>query len=163
MKSRGVYETPGGTILHAAHRGIEFITLDRGAGHLKDELMPKYAELVYFGFWFSPEREMLQALIDKSQENVSGTVRLKLYKGNAAVVGRKSPKSLYSMQHVHLRGRSGRLQSAGCRRLHQAERAALAAARDRPGRAEEVRFMLFWTARVPRAHEARETRAVRMR
>ncbi|WP_304187147.1 argininosuccinate synthase, partial [Phenylobacterium aquaticum] len=82
MKSRGIYETPGGTILYAAHRGIEQITLDRGAGHLKDELMPKYAELVYFGFWFSPEREMLQALIDKSQENVTGTVRLKLYKGN---------------------------------------------------------------------------------
>jgi argininosuccinate synthase len=100
MKSRGIYETPGGTILHAAHRGIESITLDRGAAHLKDELMPKYAELIYYGFWFSPEREMLQALIDKSQENVSGTVRLKLYKGNATVVGRRSPKSLYSMQHV---------------------------------------------------------------
>src|SRR6185436_7272346 len=100
MKSRGVYETPGGTILIAAHRGIESITLDRGAGHLKDELMPKYAELIYFGFWFSPEREMLQALIDKSQENVTGTVRLKLYKGNTTVVGRKSPRSLYSMQHV---------------------------------------------------------------
>jgi argininosuccinate synthase len=100
MKSRGIYETPGGTILHAAHRGIEQITLDRGAGHLKDELMPKYAELIYFGFWYSPEREMLQALIDKSQENVTGTVRLKLYKGNTTVVGRKSPKSLYSMQHV---------------------------------------------------------------
>src|SRR5881628_177158 len=100
MKSRGMYETPGGTILYAAHRGIESITLDRGAGHLKDELMPKYAELVYYGFWFSPEREMLQALIDKSQENVTGTVRLKLYKGNTSVVGRKSPKSLYSMQHV---------------------------------------------------------------
>jgi argininosuccinate synthase len=100
MKSRGIYETPGGTILHAAHRGIEQITLDRGAMHLKDELMPKYAELVYYGFWFSPEREMLQALIDKSQDNVSGTVRLKLYKGNATVVGRKSPQSLYSMQHV---------------------------------------------------------------
>jgi argininosuccinate synthase len=100
MKSRGIYETPGGTILYAAHRGIESITLDRGAAHLKDELMPKYAELVYFGFWYSPEREMLQALIDKSQENVSGTVRLKLYKGNTTVVGRKSPKSLYSMKHV---------------------------------------------------------------
>src|SRR5438046_426859 len=100
MKSRGIYETPGGTILYAAHRGIESITLDRGAAHLKDELMPKYAELVYFGFWYSPEREMLQALIDKSQENVTGTVRLKLYKGNTAVVGRKSPRSLYSMQHV---------------------------------------------------------------
>jgi argininosuccinate synthase len=100
MKSRGVYETPGGTILHAAHRGIESLTLDRGAAHLKDELMPRYAELIYNGFWFSPEREMLQALIDKSQENVTGTVRLKLYKGNTSVVGRKSPKSLYSMQHV---------------------------------------------------------------
>jgi argininosuccinate synthase len=100
MKSRGVYETPGGTILHAAHRGIESITLDRGAAHLKDELMPRYAELIYYGFWFSPERLMLQALIDKSQENVSGTVRLKLYKGNATVVGRKSPKSLYSLAHV---------------------------------------------------------------
>jgi argininosuccinate synthase len=100
MKSRGVYETPGGTILHAAHRGIEQITLDRGAGHLKDELMPRYAELVYNGFWFSPEREMLQAAIDKSQEQVEGTVRLKLYKGNAAVVGRKSDRSLYSLSHV---------------------------------------------------------------
>jgi argininosuccinate synthase len=100
MKSRGVYETPGGTILHAAHRGIESIALDRGAAHLKDELMPRYAELVYNGFWFSPERLMLQALIDKSQESVTGTVRLKLYKGNTAVVGRKSPKSLYSLAHV---------------------------------------------------------------
>jgi argininosuccinate synthase len=100
MKSRGVYETPGGTILLAAHRGIESITLDRGAGHLKDELMPKYAELVYNGFWFSPEREMLQALIDKSQEHVTGTVRLKLYKGSARVVGRKSPYSLYDQDLV---------------------------------------------------------------
>jgi len=100
MKSRGVYETPGGTILYAAHRGIESITLDRGAAHLKDEIMPRYAELIYNGFWFAPEREMLQALIDKSQEHVEGTVRLKLYKGNATVVGRKSPKSLYSLKHV---------------------------------------------------------------
>jgi argininosuccinate synthase len=100
MKSRGIYETPGGTILHAAHRGIESITLDRGAAHLKDELMPRYAELVYNGFWFAPEREMLQALIDKSQEQVEGTVRLKLYKGHVRVVGRKSPKSLYSLAHV---------------------------------------------------------------
>lgn len=100
MKSRGVYETPGGTILYAAHRGIESITLDRGAGHLKDELMPKYAELVYYGFWFSPEREMLQALIDKSQEFVSGTVRMKLYKGNATVVGRESKNSLYRQDYV---------------------------------------------------------------
>jgi argininosuccinate synthase len=100
MKSRGIYETPGGTILHMAHRGIEQATLDRGAAHLKDEIMPRYAELIYNGFWFSPEREMLQALIDKSQENVEGTVRLKLYKGSVNVVGRKSPKSLYSLSHV---------------------------------------------------------------
>jgi argininosuccinate synthase len=100
MKSRGVYETPGGTIWQCAHRGIESITLDRGAAHLKDELMPRYAELVYFGFWFSPERQMLQALIDKSQEHVEGTVRLKLYKGHVRVVGRKSPRSLYSLAHV---------------------------------------------------------------
>jgi argininosuccinate synthase len=100
MKSRGVYETPGGTILLQAHRGIESITLDRGAGHLKDELMPRYAELIYNGFWFSPEREMLQAAIDKSQEFVSGTVRLKLYKGNAIVVGRSSEQSLYSKDLV---------------------------------------------------------------
>ena len=100
MKSRGVYETPGGTLLQAAHRGIESITLDRGAAHLKDELMPRYAELIYNGFWFAPERLMLQALIDQSQESVEGTVRLKLYKGFARVVGRKSPKSLYSLAHV---------------------------------------------------------------
>ncbi len=100
MKSRGVYETPGGTILLAAHRGIESLTLDRGAAHLKDELMPRYAELIYNGFWFSPERRMLQALIDQSQENVAGVVRLKLYKGSASVVGRKSPNSLYSQAHV---------------------------------------------------------------
>ena len=100
MKSRGVYETPGGTVLLAAHRGMESITLDREAMHLKDSLMPRYAELVYYGFWFSPERAMLQALIDKSQEPVSGTVRLKLYKGAVSVVGRKSPNSLYSEAHV---------------------------------------------------------------
>ena len=100
MKSRGVYETPGGTILLAAHRGIETLTLDRGAAHLKDELMPRYAELIYNGFWWSPEREMLQALIDHSQKMVTGSVRMKLYKGNATVVGRTSPYSLYSMEHV---------------------------------------------------------------
>ena len=100
MKSRGVYETPGGTILYQAHRGIESLTLDRGAMHLKDELMPRYAELIYNGFWFSPEREMLQALIDRSQEKVEGSVRLKLYKGTARVVGRRSPHSLYSLAHV---------------------------------------------------------------
>ena len=96
MKSRGVYETPGGTILLAAHRAIESITLDRGAAHLKDELMPRYAELIYNGFWFTPEREMIQALIDKSQEHVEGEVRLKLYKGNVLMAGRESGKSLYS-------------------------------------------------------------------
>jgi len=100
MKSRGMYETPGGTILLAAHRGIESITLDRGAAHLKDELMPKYAELIYYGFWFSPEREMLQVAIDKSQEFVTGQVRLKLYKGNAGVVGRDSKYSLYDQDLV---------------------------------------------------------------
>jgi argininosuccinate synthase len=100
MKSRGVYETPGGTILLVAHRAIESITLDREACHLKDELMPKYASLIYNGFWFAPERLMLQALIDKSQENVEGKVRLKLYKGNVYVMGRESPRSLYSMAHV---------------------------------------------------------------
>ena len=100
MKSRGVYETPGGTILLAAHRGIESITLDRGAAHLKDELMPRYAELIYNGFWFSPEREMLQALIDKSQELVAGRVRVKLYKGNVTVIGRESPYSLYDQELV---------------------------------------------------------------
>ncbi|MBX9774092.1 MAG: argininosuccinate synthase [Xanthobacteraceae bacterium] len=96
MKSRGVYETPGGTILLAAHRAIESITLDRGAAHLKDEIMPRYAELIYNGFWFSPERDMLQALIDKSQDHVEGEVRLTLYKGNVIVAGRESAKSLYS-------------------------------------------------------------------
>ena len=100
MKSRGVYETPGGTILLEAHRGIEQITLDSGSGHLKDSIMPRYAELIYNGFWFSPEREMLQALIDKSQERVSGTVRLKLYKGSTRTVARWSDQSLYSEKHV---------------------------------------------------------------
>ena len=100
MKSRGIYETPGGTILLAAHRGIEQITLDRGAGHLKDELMPRYAELIYNGFWFAPEREMLQAAIDKSQEHVTGDVDVQLYKGAVRVVGRSSPQTLYSEAHV---------------------------------------------------------------
>jgi argininosuccinate synthase len=100
MKSRGVYETPGGTILLAAHRAMESLTLDREAAHLKDSLMPRYAELVYYGFWFAPEREMLQALVDKSQENVEGEVTLKLYKGNVIVIGRKSDKSLYSTDIV---------------------------------------------------------------
>jgi len=100
MKSRGVYETPGGTVLLAAHRAIESLTLDRGAAHLKDEIMPRYAELIYFGYWFSPERRMLQALIDESQAKVTGTVRLKLYKGNVIVAGRSSKYSLYSEAHV---------------------------------------------------------------
>ena len=100
MKSRGVYETPGGTVLIAAHRAMESITLDREAMHLKDELMPRYAKIIYNGFWFSPEREMLQALIDKSQERVNGKVRLKLYKGSVSVIGRESADSLYSMAHV---------------------------------------------------------------
>jgi argininosuccinate synthase len=100
MKSRGVYETPGGTILLAAHRGIESITLDRGSAHLKDELMPRYAELIYNGFWFSPEREMLQAAIDHSQKHVAGRVRVKLYKGNVTVVGRESLYSLYDQDLV---------------------------------------------------------------
>ncbi|NRA98299.1 MAG: argininosuccinate synthase [Rhodobacteraceae bacterium] len=100
MKSRGIYETPGGTVLLEAHRGIEQITLDRGAAHLKDDIMPRYAELIYNGFWFSPEREMLQALIDKSQEHVSGTVRVMLYKGLARTVARWSDQSLYSEEHV---------------------------------------------------------------
>jgi len=100
MKSRGVYETPGGTILLAAHRGMESITLDRGAMHLKDELMPRYAELIYNGFWFAPEREMLQAAIDYSQQKVTGQVRVKLYKGNVTVIGRTSPYSLYDQELV---------------------------------------------------------------
>ena len=100
MKSRGVYETPGGTIMLAAHRGMESITLDRGAMHLKDELMPKYASLIYNGFWFSPEREMLQAAIDHSQQKVSGAVRVKLYKGNVTIIGRESPNSLYDQDLV---------------------------------------------------------------
>ncbi len=100
MKNRGVYETPGGTILLAAHRGIETLTLDREAAHLKDSLMPRYAELIYYGFWFSPERRMLQALIDESQKSVAGRVRLKLYKGNVSVIGRSSPNSLYAQEVV---------------------------------------------------------------
>jgi len=99
MKARGCYETPGGTILLKAHRAIESITLDREEAHFKDELMPKYASLIYNGYWFSPEREMMQAAIDKTQENVNGEVRLKLYKGNVVVVGRDSKNSLYSEEH----------------------------------------------------------------
>ena len=121
MKSRGMYETPGGTILHIAHRGIEQITLDRGAAHLKDELMPKYAELIYNGFWFAPAREMLQAAIDHSQDKVTGTVRLKLYKGNVGVVGRKSPYSLYSAGIVTFeddRGAYDQRDAAGFIRLN---------------------------------------------
>ena len=133
MKSRGVYETPGGTILLAAHRGIESITLDRGAMHLKDEIMPRYASLIYNGFWFSPEREMLQALIDKSQEHVAGTVRIKLYKGNATVIGRESPLALYDQDLVTFEeGTSSYDQrdAAGFIKLN-ALRLRIAAARDR--------------------------------
>ena len=130
MKSRGVYETPGGTILHAAHRAIESITLDREAAHMKDGFMPRYAELVYYGFWFAPEREMLQAMIDKSQENVEGTVRLKLYKGNVIVTGRKSPKSLYSNELVTFeddRGAYDQKDAAGFIRLNALRLRTLAA------------------------------------
>src|SRR5215217_4848374 len=133
MKSRGVYETPGGTILLAAHRGIESITLDRGAMHLKDELMPKYASLIYNGFWFSPEREMLQALIDRSQEHVTGTVRMKLYKGNATVIGRESPLALYDQDLVTFEEGSSsydQRDAAGFIRLN-ALRLRIAAARAR--------------------------------
>ncbi|HVL21675.1 MAG TPA: argininosuccinate synthase [Amaricoccus sp.] len=133
MKSRGVYETPGGTLLLAAHRGIESITLDRGAAHLKDELMPRYAELIYNGFWFSPEREMLQAAIDRSQERVEGTVRLKLYKGSASAVGRWSDASLYSERHVTFEDDAGaydQKDAAGFIRI-SALRLRLLGARDR--------------------------------
>ncbi len=133
MKSRGMYETPGGEIYARAHRGIESITLDRGAAHLKDELMPKYAELIYNGFWFAPEREMLQAAIDLSQVKVSGTVRLKLYKGMASVVGRKSPNSLYSERHVTFEDDAGaydQKDAAGFIKLN-ALRLRLLAQRDR--------------------------------
>lgn len=112
MKSRGIYETPGGTILLGAHRAIESITLDRGAAHLKDELMPRYAELIYNGYWFSPEREMLQALIDHSQTRVNGTVRLKLYKGSVNTIGRWSADSLYSEQHVTFEDDAGAYDQA---------------------------------------------------
>ncbi|PSJ53166.1 argininosuccinate synthase [Kumtagia ephedrae] len=130
MKSRGVYETPGGTILLAAHRAIESITLDRGAAHLKDELMPRYAELIYNGFWFAPEREMLQALIDRSQQDVEGEVRLKLYKGNVIVTGRRSPKSLYSDALVTFeddRGAYDQKDAAGFIRLNALRLRTLAA------------------------------------
>ncbi|WP_457650787.1 argininosuccinate synthase [Profundibacter sp.] len=133
MKSRGIYETPGGTIMLEAHRGIESITLDRGAAHLKDELMPKYAELIYNGFWFSPEREMLQALIDKSQEHVTGTVRLKLYKGLVQTVGRWSDHSLYSEEHVTFEDDAGaydQKDAAGFIKIN-ALRLKLLAARDK--------------------------------
>jgi argininosuccinate synthase len=133
MKSRGVYETPGGTVLLEAHRGIEQITLDSGAGHLKDSIMPRYAELIYNGFWFSPEREMLQALIDKSQEHVSGTVRLKLYKGSASTVARWSENSLYSEAHVTFEDDAGAYDQTDAQGFIQlnALRLKLLAARDR--------------------------------
>ncbi|MEM7189247.1 MAG: argininosuccinate synthase [Pseudomonadota bacterium] len=135
MKSRGIYETPGGTIWLAAHRGIESICLDRGAAHLKDELTPRYAELIYNGFWFSPEREMLQALIDKSQEHVEGTVRVKLYKGQASVIGRWSPKSLYSEAHVTFEEDAGAYDQADAQGFIKlnALRLRLLAMRDKRG------------------------------
>ncbi|MGR3514737.1 MAG: argininosuccinate synthase [Paracoccaceae bacterium] len=133
MKSRGIYETPGGTILLEAHRGIEQITLDSGAGHLKDSIMPRYAELIYNGFWFSPEREMLQALIDKSQEHVSGTVRVKLYKGSARTVARWSDHSLYSEAHVTFEEDAGAYDQKDAQGFIQlnALRLKLLASRDR--------------------------------
>ena len=136
MKSRGIYETPGGTLLLEAHRAIESITLDRGAAHLKDELMPKYAELIYNGFWFSPEREMLQAMIDKSQEHVTGTVRLKLYKGLASTVGRWSDYSLYSEAHVTFEDDAGaydQKDAAGFIQLNALRLKLLAARKNRVG------------------------------
>ena len=136
MKSRGIYETPGGTLLLEAHRAIESITLDRGAAHLKDELMPKYAELIYNGFWFSPEREMLQAMIDKSQEHVTGTVRLKLYKGSADTVGRWSNYSLYSEAHVTFEDDAGaydQKDAAGFIQLNALRLKLLAARKNRVG------------------------------
>ncbi|WP_353473494.1 argininosuccinate synthase [Salipiger sp. H15] len=133
MKSRGIYETPGGTVLLEAHRGIEQITLDSGAGHLKDSIMPRYAELIYNGFWFSPEREMLQALIDKSQEHVSGTVRVKLYKGSARTVARWSDHSLYSEAHVTFEDDAGAYDQQDAKGFIQlnALRLKLLAARNR--------------------------------
>ena len=133
MKSRGIYETPGGTIMLEAHRGIESITLDRGAAHLKDELMPKYAELIYNGYWFSPEREMLQALIDASQKHVNGTVRLKLYKGSVHTVARWSDDTLYSEEHVTFEDDAGaydQADAAGFIKIN-ALRLKLLAARDK--------------------------------
>ena len=137
MKSRGIYETPGGTLLLEAHRGIEQITLDRGAAHLKDELMPRYAELIYNGFWFSPEREMLQAAIDQSQAHVTGTVRLKLYKGLARTVGRWSDHSLYSEAHVTFEDDAGaydQTDAAGFIQLNALRLKLLAARARRLGR-----------------------------
>jgi len=135
MKSRGIYETPGGTVLLEAHRGIEQITLDAGAGHLKDSIMPRYAELIYNGFWFSPEREMLQALIDKSQEHVSGTVRVKLYKGSATTVARWSDQTLYSEEHVTFEDDMGAYDQTDAQGFIQlnALRLKLLAARNRKG------------------------------
>ncbi len=130
MKSRGVYETPGGTILLQAHRSMESITLDREAAHLKDSLMPRYAELIYNGFWFSPERRMLQALIDTSQKSVTGRVRLKLYKGNVSCIGRESPHSLYDTRVVTFEDDQGAYDQVDAQGVHQAERAAVAVGGD---------------------------------
>ncbi len=125
MKSRGVYETPGGAILHFAHRQMETLTMDREVMHLRDSLIPKYAELVYYGYWFAPERLALQALVTESQKNVTGTVRVKLYKGNIIIAGRKSPVSLYNPAHRHDGSRPDQGLQPGRRdRLHPAECAA---------------------------------------
>ena len=154
MKSRGVYETPGGSILLPAHRAMESITLDREAMHLKDELMPRYAELIYNGFWFSPERRMLQAAIDESQRSVTGRVRMKLYKGNVSCIGRESPHSLYSMRVVTFEDDQGAYNQVDAEGFHQAELAAVAAGG--VGRAEG-RFALTPVI----ASEAWRSRAVR--
>ena len=152
MKSRGVYETPGGTILLAAHRGIESITLDRGAAHLKDELMPRYAELIYNGFWFSPEREMLQALIDKSQEFVTGTVRLKLYKGNVMWWAAPRPIRSTARDLVTFEDDQGAYDQKDAPGLHQAECAAAAhaghaqaqSARNEPRNGRQCDQIEYW-------------------
>jgi argininosuccinate synthase len=161
MKSRGIYETPGGTILHTAHRAIESLTLDREAMHLKDSLMPRYAELVYYGFWFAPERRMIQAMADMSQERVAGTVRLKLYKGNVTVIGRASPYSLYSDALVTFeddRGAYDQRDAAGFIRLN-ALRLRTLAMRERLGRRGDriaPPLLLGFVARAPTALAALE-------
>ena len=140
MKSRGVYETPGGAILCTAHRQVESLTMDREVMHLRDSLIPKYAELVYYGFWFAPEREALQALVDESQKYVTGTVRLKLYKGNIITCGRKSQVLALQPQHRHDGRRQELVQPERRHRLHPPERPAFARPKPRPARPEGLRF-----------------------